>query len=118
AAIATEQGQVAAAPASGASGEGAAEAGARLGYRLGVRDGRLTLARVIVRGGSEAPLRGSLASDAVRIRERDLTPTHDDLRIDRVVAATSRDVVPLERLADVLDSLSSAEDVTLEGRPV
>lgn len=91
---------------------------AHVGYRLAVRDGRLTLNRAIVRGGAEEPFKGSVASDAVRIKIPDLSPTHDDIRIDRVVASTSRDVVPLERLADILDALASATDVTLDGKPI
>src|SRR5262249_13686812 len=95
---------------------------AHVGYRLGARDGRLTLQRVIVRGDGESkreePFKGSLASDAVRVKLPELAPTHDDVRIDRVVASTSRDVIPLERMADVLDALSSASDVTFDGAPV
>ncbi len=91
---------------------------AHVGYRLGSRDGRLTLQRVIVRNGGEEPIKGSLASDVIRVKYPELSPTHDDIRIDRVVASTSRDVLPLERMADVLDALSSAADVTLDGKKV
>jgi superfamily II DNA or RNA helicase len=91
---------------------------AHVGYRLAVRDGRFTLQRVIVRAGAAELFKGSLVSDAVRVKLAELAPTHDDVRVDRVVASTSRDVVPLERLADVLDALSSATDVTLDGAPV
>lgn len=91
---------------------------ARVGYRLATRDGRLTLARLVVRGdGREEPIRGSLASDALRARVPELAPTHEDLRVDRVVGATSRDVIPLERIGDVFDALSSSADVTLDGVP-
>ncbi|MBX3231770.1 MAG: DEAD/DEAH box helicase [Labilithrix sp.] len=97
----------------------AESAAATIGYRLAARDGRLTLARVIVRAGKpDEPIRGSVASDPFRIKNRDLAPTHDDVRIDRVVASTSRDQVPLERMSDVLDALSSAADVTLDGAPI
>jgi superfamily II DNA or RNA helicase len=95
---------------------------AHVGYRLGVRDGRLALQRVIVRGEGpekkEEAFKGSLASDAVRVKIPELAPTHEDIRIDRVVASTSRDVIPLERMADVLDALSGASDVTLDGAAV
>ena len=110
---------------SAATGGGAAAAqtvSAHVGYRLASRDGRLTLARVIVRGDGdtrrEEPFKGSLASDAVRIKIPELAPTHDDIRIDRIVSSTSRDVIPLERMSDVLDALSSATDVTLDGSPI
>lgn len=95
---------------------------AHVGYRLGTRDGRLTLTRVIVRGSDEArreePFKGSIASDAVRAKLPELSPTHDDIRIDRIVSSTSRDVIPLERMSDVLDALSSATDITLDGSAI
>ena len=109
------------APSSGAPLESASAPApsAHVGYRLGTRDGRLTLTRVIVRGeGREEPLKGSVVADAVRIKMPELAPTHDDVRIDRVVASTSRDVLPLERMSDLLDALSGCADVTLDGAPV
>lgn len=92
---------------------------ARVGYRFATAAGRLTLTRVIVRSdGREEPIRGSLATDIARAKTPELTPTHDDLRVDRIVGASSRDVVPLERVADVLGALEAAADVTLDGAPV
>jgi superfamily II DNA or RNA helicase len=90
---------------------------AHVGYRLSVRDGRLALARVLVRGGVDEPFRGSLASEILRLKLSDVSPTHDDIRIDRIVASSSRDVIPLDRLVEILDALSSAPDVTLDGAP-
>jgi superfamily II DNA or RNA helicase len=84
-----------------------------IGYRLATRDGRLALTRVV----GDVRIRGSITESAFRAKWPALSPTHDDLRIDRVVGASSRDVIPLERLADVLDALSSA-DVTLDGAPI
>ena len=68
--------------------------------------------------GREEPFKGLLAGDAVRVKLPELSPTHEDIRIDRVVAATSRDVIPLERMADVLDALSGCSDVTLDGAAI
>jgi superfamily II DNA or RNA helicase len=85
-----------------------------IGYRLSVRDGRLCLARVV---GTDA-IRGSVASDPFRVKYKDVAPTHDDMRIDRVVASTSREQVPLEKMADILDALQVAPDVTLDGKPI
>ncbi len=122
AAIAVSQGTVESGSASAAPSAVAPALAAHVGYRLGARDGRLTLARVIVRGEGasrrEEPFKGSLASDAVRVKMPELAPTHDDIRIDRVVSSTSRDVIPLERMSDVLDALSSATDITLDGSPI
>jgi superfamily II DNA or RNA helicase len=109
-------------PVAGASADAAlravSAAAARLVYRLGTRDGRLTLARAIVRADAEEPVRGSITSDLLRPKTRDLTPTHDDLRIDRIVGGTSRDFVPLDRMIELLDALSSSADVTLDRAPI
>lgn len=115
---------VAAAAIAVASGELAADGGvpalsAHVAYRLGVREGRLTLARFVVRSdGKEEALRGSLASDVVARKTAELAPTHEDLRIDRIVSATSRDVVPLERLGEIFAALAGSPHVTLDGAPV
>ena len=98
--------------------KGAAEAPAKLVYRLAAKDGRLALTRVIVKEGKEEILRGSVVSDTLKHRLPTLSPTHDDIRIDRIVASTSRDVLGLERIVDVLDALSTATELTLDGAPV
>jgi superfamily II DNA or RNA helicase len=118
AAIALVQGTATGAPES--SSEGRAAPTAHVGYRLGARDGRLTLQRLIVRGGGQPDeiFRGSIASDVVRLKIPELAPTHDDIRIDRVVASTSRESIPLDRLVDVLDALSSTTDVMFDGAPI
>ncbi|MBX3205438.1 MAG: DEAD/DEAH box helicase [Labilithrix sp.] len=114
-AIAMAQAIESGAPADDASAA-SAPAPAHVGYRLGARDGRVTLARVIVRGeGREEPFKGSVVSDVVRVKMPELAPTHDDVRIDRVVSSTSRDVLPLDRMSDLLDALSGCTDVTLDG---
>ena len=95
----------------------AVEVAAKLVYRLVARDGRLAMTRVILTGVKEEIVRGSVASDVLRHKNPTLSPTHDDIRIDRVVSSSSRDVLPLERIVDVLDALSTA-DVTLDGVPV
>ena len=123
AAIALAQGlESAAADGAGTAGATAPALAAHVGYRLGAREGRLTLQRVIVRGEGDArreeSFKGSVASDVVRVKIPELAPTHDDIRIDRIFGSTTRDVVPLDRISDVLDALSSATDVTLDGAPI
>ncbi|MFO0740982.1 MAG: DEAD/DEAH box helicase [Labilithrix sp.] len=110
AAIALDSGQLAAP----AGSEAAPAATVSIGYRLTSAGGRLNLTRVV----RDAPIRGSVASDTFRVKYKEIAPTHDDMRIDRVMASTSREQVPLERLSDILDALSSAPDVTLDGKPV
>jgi hypothetical protein len=116
AAIAFEGGNLpAAAPASTSS------TSSHVGYRLTSSGGRLNLTRVLVEPTSETPIRGSIVADSFRAKHPSLAPTHDDLRIDRVMALTSREQIPLDRMVEVLDALSSpaaAGHATLDGKPV
>ncbi len=92
---------------------------ARLVYRLGRKDRLLTLVRVVVHGdGREERLGGaSLASDLAR-GQGTLTPTHEDLRLERILGTPAREIVPPGRVADVLEALSVAAEVTVEGATV
>ena len=125
AAIALESGTFASADAAGSTAAGSMQNATTsappgvVAYRLTVVSGRLNLARVIARAGkADEPIRGSIASDPFRIKNSDVAPTHDDMRIDRIVASTSREQVPLDRIGEILDALSSAPDVTLDGKPI
>jgi superfamily II DNA or RNA helicase len=92
---------------------------ARVGYRLAKSGRRLAIARVVVHGdGREERLARSLASDVALGRSvPGLSPTHEDLLVDRILGNPARDVVPVDRVADVLGALASS-DVTLDGRAV
>src|SRR5579872_2297793 len=86
----------------------------RLVYRLSTKGRLLTLSRFVVSPDGREERCAGLSSDLVRARlPAGLDPTHDDLRIDRIVGTPPRDVVPLARLADVFACLASAE-VTLD----
>ena len=93
---------------------------ARLVYRLGKKERLLTLTRFVVHGdGREEKLGGTLASDLARGRGPGaLTPTHDDLRIDRILGTPAREVVPLARMGDVLEALSTADEVVFAGNKI
>jgi superfamily II DNA or RNA helicase len=89
----------------------------RLVYRLGTKGRLLTLARRIVHAdGREVPVEG-LASHLARGRVLGFEPTHDDLRLDRILGFPAREVLPLARVADVLAALTGAE-ATLDGARV
>jgi len=109
------------AAAAGVDGLAAAPADvpARLVYRLGTKGKILTLNRFIVHGdGREERLTSALSSDLARGRlPAGLTPTHDDLRIDRILGFPAREIVPLARVADVFGALTGAE-VHYAGEPV
>ncbi len=118
AAIAVAQGEDAAAEA---ASQGVAErpSAAKLVYRLTRRDRLLALARVVVfPDGREEPLRGSLGSGIARgALPGGVEPTHDDVKIDRLLGTTSRETIRLDVLAAILEALGTAE-VTLDGAPV
>jgi superfamily II DNA or RNA helicase len=91
---------------------------ARLVYQLAVKGRLLTVVRVVVHGdGREERLAGTLASGLGRGNiPADLTPTHNDLRADRILGTPAREIVPAARVADLLDALSGAE-ATFGGVP-
>ena len=113
---------VIASAASGGGSEGLpaapAEVRARLSYRLATKGKILTLARFVVYGdGREERLTGTLSSDLARARvPAGLTPTHDDLLVDRILGAPAREIVPLARAADLLGALAGADVSFADGR--
>jgi superfamily II DNA or RNA helicase len=92
---------------------------ARLRYRLERRSGALALMRLIVLpDGREEPLRISLASPAARaLAGGALSPTHEDLTVDRIVANRREGWFPADRVAEIFRALASAE-VRLDGEEV
>ncbi len=93
---------------------------ARLVYRLSRRDRLLVVTRVVLHSdGREERVSGSLASDRTRgLSFPELTPTHQDLRVDRVLGTPPRETVLGARVADLFVALSAGADVTFEGVPV
>ncbi len=91
----------------------------RLRYALGTKAHDLTLIRSIVDADGRTQPLGSLSSSlALGNLPRGLTPTHDDLTIDRIITSARREVMPLARLPALLSALASAEHVTFDGAPV
>jgi superfamily II DNA or RNA helicase len=100
--------------------EAPAEArGARLVYRLGRRDRLLTVARFVVQGdGREERLRESLATDRARGHALvGLTPTHEDMRVDRILGSPPREAVLGSRVGELFAALAVDAEVTFEGAP-
>ncbi len=95
---------------------------ARLVYRLSKKDRLLVVTRVVVHGdGREERVSGSLASERTRgVSFPELTVTHEDLRIDRLLGTPPRETVLGARVSDVLGALSSGAgaEVTFEGSPI
>jgi superfamily II DNA or RNA helicase len=92
----------------------------RLVYRLSKKGRHLAIARAVIHpGGREERLEGALSSELARGRlPRDLSPTHDDIKIDRILGTPAREVVPLERIEAVFTALSSGAEVTWNGEPI
>jgi len=93
---------------------------ARLVYRFAKKDRRLVLARYVVYpDGREEKLGATLGSGLATGRvPAGLTPTHDDLLVDRILGSPAREGVPLARLADIFRALSTDADVTFDGAKV
>jgi superfamily II DNA or RNA helicase len=93
---------------------------AHLSYRLGRKGRLLTLDRVVVwDDGREAKLGATLTSGLARgTAPEGLSPTHEDLAIERALGMPAREVIPVGSLPAVLDLLSGTPDVTLDGVPV
>ena len=90
---------------------------ARLVYRLGREATLLTLARVVVHAdGREEPVT-SLATELTQGRGGELSATHDDLRVDRILGPSPRRFAPLARIADLFEAMAASE-VTFDGSPV
>ncbi len=116
-------------PASADGAGGSAEEASRpastahVAYQFGRRGGTLLFERLIV-GLASAPtqereLEGTLAAFLLNSDNReDLLATHDDMAVDRVVRGFSRGIVPVARIAQLLELLETAKDVRLDGHPV
>jgi superfamily II DNA or RNA helicase len=101
------------------AGAPATPAPARLVYRLGRKDRLLTVARVIVHAdGRDERLRESLASDRARGHAlAGLTPTHADMRVDRILGSPPREGVLGARVGELFEALAVDAEVTFEGAP-
>ncbi|MFZ5892963.1 MAG: SNF2-related protein [Myxococcota bacterium] len=121
--IALEQAPPAGAQASGGDAAAAEPAKpkalARLEYRLLSKNRGLVFTRFVVHPDGREERITTLASDVARGRlPREITPTHDDLTIDRILTANRRESVPLDRIGVLLRALSTAEHVRFAGQPV
>jgi superfamily II DNA or RNA helicase len=107
-------------PSPTATPEAARQPPARLVYRLSKKNRVLVLRRAIVfADGRELSVTTSLSSDVARGRlPVALSPTHDDLHVDRLLGAPPREVVPLSAIGDLFSALSSDAEVTFESEPV
>jgi len=90
-----------------------------LSYALGTKGSDLTLSRSILHAdGRYEPLPSLSSRLALGDLPTALTPTHDDLTIDRIVQSSRREVPPFARLPALLSALASAAHVTFDGLPV
>ncbi len=90
---------------------------ARLSYRFVRKDRGFALERHLMTGDREELLTESLASVVARGNVA-LAPTHDELKLDRIISGFRRGQFDWSRLADVLGALAACDDVRFEGRKV
>jgi superfamily II DNA or RNA helicase len=88
---------------------------AHVRYRFRPKDGALSFERFVVHpDGREELIRASLASPAARtLGAGALSPTHEDLAVDRIVGARQPGWFPSDRVADIFGALSTVKDVRL-----
>lgn len=106
------------ADAEGKSLPEAMSSAANLGYRLVRFQGELKCERFIVTSdGTKVPLRTTLASAVANPASGfDLTPTQEDLALERLIAASG--LIRPEQVLSVLKMLEGHANVEFEGRPV
>ena len=101
---------------------GVAPLEAHLSYRLARKGRLLTMERFVVYQGTpgrEERLGATLTSGLARgTAPKGLSPTHEDLAIERALGMPAREVIPVGSLGLVLESLSGHADVSFEGAPV
>ena len=92
----------------------------RLVYRLAEKDRLLTVLRVLVHtDGREERLALSLASSVARGDTlAGWEPSHEDLRVDRILGIPARDVIQPGRIGDLFEALAVHAEVTLDGAAV
>jgi superfamily II DNA or RNA helicase len=93
---------------------------ARLVYRFRRDKGQLKLTRFVVKAdGTERPIETNLAGLAAKMGGQFVvTPSHDDLAIDRALSSLGPGAMPLDVQASLLKWLCSASQVELDGAPV
>ncbi len=114
--IAATQGTVASAATAEAAD--AAVAPPRLVYRLAKKDRTLSIVRALIHPDGREARVGSLTADLARGKLQEFTPTHEDVKIDRILGNPPREVMPLGRVGDVLEALSHGAEVTFDGARV
>ena len=106
--------------AAGPEAESTARPAARLGYRLNRKGRLLALTRVVLHeDGREVKLGATLTSLLTgSAAVPGLSPTHDDVAIERALGLPAREIIPVDSLPEILERLSGSVDVTLDGAPV
>lgn len=94
--------------------------GGRLMHRFSRHRGELSLERVLVLGdGKEKPLTTTLASAVATNRAGlGVSPSQQDLNVDRVLSLRIRGILSTEQCTSVLKLLASSRNVELDGVPV
>ncbi|MEE3327837.1 MAG: DEAD/DEAH box helicase [Myxococcota bacterium] len=77
------------------------------------------LSREIMAGDHREPLRHSLTTLATgRIKTKPFHTVAHDLKVERILGAQTSEIIPRERMGQILEALSECEDIELDGQPV
>jgi superfamily II DNA or RNA helicase len=90
---------------------------ARLVYRFAKKDNLLSLVRVLVHGdGREERLAASLTSSIARGHAPSgWEPTHEDIRVERILGSPPREVVQPGRVRDLFSAFGNEAEITFNG---
>jgi superfamily II DNA or RNA helicase len=93
---------------------------ARLVYRLSKKDSLLSVVRVLIHeDGREERLTEAIATGIARGRTpAGWTPTHEDIRVERILGTPPREVVQPGRIRDLLTAFADEAEITLDGAAV
>jgi len=95
---------------------GQGDAPGHLAYRLDGRSGKLVLRRVVVSGGTDVVLNGTLASvKAGKTKVPKFVATPDDQRFEKIVGTFPGGVIPRNLMPKVLEALKGVPTLTLDG---
>ncbi|HKQ68946.1 MAG TPA: SWIM zinc finger family protein, partial [Polyangiaceae bacterium] len=86
-------------------------------YRFVQKARSLILERYLVTGDREELLTSALTSLLAR-GSADLTPTHEEVKLDRVLQSFRRGQLEWNRLPEILALLTNCPDVRFQGKPV
>ncbi len=86
----------------------------KLGYRLSQKSACLAIDRIVIDSdGAVAPFTESLVAAIARVTDLPFVPSHDDMTVDRIIAASPRGLPAPARIAELFTALAGCPHVEL-----